>query len=168
MGEEWIAGYRPIWINDREEAIKELQTFAVAWVGSKIEKTYVGWFIEDNSWYEDIPIVLVIGGKQYEICWNKFDDLAITQGQIDVKNCIVSGGKIPMKENALPELERAIGNTIVGVELGESEMNGSAIINSVNLILEGGYLTIYNNLDENGVSSEPCSDASQRNHPIGI
>ena len=68
MMDELIAGYHPKWITDKEEAIKELQLLASAWVGSLIEKTYVC-FIDDKNRLEDIPIVLFIGGKQYEICW---------------------------------------------------------------------------------------------------
>lgn len=129
MSEEWIKGYRPQWINDKEEAIKTLQTFASAWVGANIEKTYIGWFTEYDSWYEDFPVILVVGGKQYEICWNKVDDLSITEDQIDIENWDAPEERVVIRENALPELERAIGKKIIGVELGESETDGSANIN---------------------------------------
>ena len=168
MSEHWIKGYRPQWINDKEDAIKMLQTFASAWVGATIEKTYVGWFTEYDNWYQDFPVILVVGGKQYEICWYKADDLSITEDQIDIENWNAPDERVVIRQDALPELERAIGKTITGVELGESEINGTAIINSVNLILEGGYLTIFNNLDENGVSNEPNSDTYQRNHPVVV
>ena len=160
MSDEWIKGYHPQWTNDREQAIKALQTFASAWVGAKIEKIYVGSFTEYDSWYEDFPVILVIGGKQYEICWNKTDALSITEDQIGIENWDAPEERVVIRVDALPELERAVGHTIIGVELGESEMNRAAIINSVNLILEDGYLTIFNNLDENGVSSEPNSGAA--------
>lgn len=168
----WIEGYCPNWVHDKDTALELLESFAREWVGKSIDSTYVGWYTEDDTWYEDIPIVLIIGEKQYEICWHEFDDLSITENQLNLNSCMVSGLSIPMRKNSLPVLNKAIGKTILGVELGESEMSAddkkTRIINSVNFILEAGYLTVFNALDENGVADEPCRESIQKNYAIRI
>lgn len=78
---------------------------------------------------------------------------------------------MPLRKNHLPALNQALGKRILAIELGESEMDFGGppirIINSVNFVLEGGYLTIFNAGDENAVSGEACRDGVGRNYGVG-
>lgn len=154
----WIKHHSPTWVSRLEEALPLLEHHAGIWVGQCIEETWVGLLPGHGSWWADFPIILVIGGIQYEICWQKFADLAITQGQINVRNAWANGQRVPMRKNHLPALNQALGKRILAIELGESEMDFGGppirIINSVNFVLEGGYLGIFNAGDENAVSGE--------------
>ena len=157
----WIQGYKPEWVLDKVKAEKLIDCWSRNWVGKSIEKTLVGWYEPDDSWYEDLPIILIIDGEQIEICWQQFDSLSITKNQIDVNDCVSYDEKIPYRENMLITLNQAIGKKIVDVKLGMSSMTleGKTIpmINSVDFELENGFLTIYNALDENGVSNVPAN-----------
>ena len=155
----WIQGYKPEWVQDKAKAEELVTDLSGQLVGKSIKTTFVGWYEPDDSWYQDLPIILIINGEQIEICWQKFDSLSITKNQINVNNCISYGERIPFRENALSSLNKAIGKRVLSVKLGMSSMEWGGIeiplINSLVFELENGYLTIFNALDENGVSHEP-------------
>ena len=157
----WIQGYKPEWVLDKAKAEELIAAWSRKWAGKSIEKTFVGWYKPDNSWYEDLPIILIIDGEQIEICWQQFDSLSITKNQIDVNNCISYDERIPYRENALSALNKSIGKKVLSVKLGMSSMTLEdkviPMINSVDFELENGYLTIFNALDENGVSNVPAN-----------
>ena len=157
----WINGYYPDWVLNREEAEKLISHWSKSWVGKSIEESFVGWYPQDDSWFADLPIMLIIGGEQVEICWQQFDSLSITKNQLSREKCITYGEEYPYKRNALPELTASIGKTILAVKLGMSSMTIEdktlPMINSVDFHLEGGFLSIYNSLDENGVSCVPTN-----------
>ena len=157
----WIQNYSPEWVEDKEKAEALIQAFARLWVGKTIESTYVGWYVPDDEWYEDFPIIIKIDGVQFEVCWQKFDSLSITKNQIDIDNCISGDELIPYKKDALSALQRATGKRIKSVKLGMSSMTLEdkviPMINSLDFELENGYLTIFNALDENGVSNVPAN-----------
>lgn len=165
----WIEGYNPSWISDKNQALKTLQRLAPKWIGRRLDASFVGCF-EDGTWYSDLPVILVIGGQQYEFCWAKMDELAITQGQLRQDYCIVNGEQITLQKDAMQELQKAVGKKIIGIELGESEMSSrgvtTRIINSVNFIMRGAYLSIHNCLDENCLSDKPCKNEIQINYSI--
>lgn len=157
----WIQGYNPDWVEDREKAEALVHAFASQWIGKTIDASYVGWYTPDDEWYEDFPIILEIGGSQFEICWQKFDSLSITKNQINLEKCVSYGEIIPYKKDALPPLREAIGKRIKSVRLGMSPMTFEdkvlPMINSVDFELENGFLTVYNGLDENGISNVPAN-----------
>ena len=130
-------------------------------MGKSIDETFVGWYPPDDSWFSDLPILLIIGGEQFEICWQKFDSLSITKDQLPTDKCVSYGVEYPLKKNALTELTNSIGKKILAVELGMSSMTIEEkvipMINSVDFHLENGFLSIYNSLDENGVSNVPAN-----------
>ncbi|MBJ7557026.1 hypothetical protein [Marinomonas spartinae] len=157
----WIQGYNPEWVEDKEAAIELVKSYSRKWIGNTISSSYVGWFSPDNEWDENLPIVLIIGDVQYEICWQKFDSLAITSKQINLYHCICSGELTPYKRNYHEAINKCLEKEIVSVELGMSSMTleGKVLpmINSIDFHLVGGFLTIYNALDENGLSNEPAN-----------
>lgn len=157
----WIEGYKPEWVHDKDKAEELVERWSKKWIGKSIGKTFVGWYEPDDSWYEDLPIILFIGGDRIEICWQKFDSLSITKNQIDITDCISYEEKIPYKENAHPALNEVIGKKILNVKLGMSSMTLEKkvmpMINSLDFELENGFLTIFNELDENGLSNVPAN-----------
>jgi len=155
----WIEDYEPIWAANSDEAKNLFSCYLDKWVGKHIESTRVGWFHPDDEWDENLPIVLVISGVQYEVCWQNFECLAITSNQIDTNNCICAGEVTPYKVNAHEVLNSCLGKKIVSVKLGMSSMTIEGkdipILNSLNFRLVGGYLSIFNDLDQNGLSDAP-------------
>ena len=153
----WIEGYSPQWVLKKQEALETVSRFGERWIGRTIEETYVGWYSKDDSWYADLPVILVIGGEQFDVCWQKFDSLSITNGQLSKYCCKSYGEEFPYRKDALVELSCSVGKKIEAVELGMSSMtlDGELIpmINSLDFYLVGGFLSIFNALDENGVTN---------------
>lgn len=157
----WIQGYSPNWVLEKAKAEELIDRYSREWIGKSIEASYVGWYTPDDTWYEDMPIVLIVGGEQFEICWQQFDSLSISKNQIDLNNCISYNEAVPYKKNALEALNKCIDKTITAVKLGMSSMTLEdkviPMINSVDFYMESGFLTIYNALDENAVSNVPAN-----------
>jgi len=157
----WIQGYNPDWVLNKNDAQNLIEVWADKLIGKVIDETYVGWYMPDNTWYEDFPIILMIDGQQIEICWQQFDSLSITNNQIILNNCISYDEKVPYKKNAVKELNAVLGKKILNVKLGMSSMTIEdkvlPIINSVDFELDNGFLRIFNALDENGVSNVPAN-----------
>ena len=158
----WIERYKPKWVVEKREAEELVERWSKDWIGKRLDKAYVAWFEADDSWYEDLPIILFIGGDSIEICWQKFDSLSITKNQIDITNCISINKKIPYKENAHPALHEVVGKKILNVKLGMSSMTLEdkeiPMINSVDFVFEDSFISIFNALDENGLSNMPQND----------
>lgn len=159
----WILNYHPKWVDDKVQALALVDAFSLQWLGKTIETTYVGWHSTGDTWDGNLPIVLVIGGIQYEICWQNLDSLAITSNQINTDNCLCSEEftSYQYRKNAHVSLNSALGKTIKKVSLGMYSVSGHGnvvpIINSLDIELQHGFLTIYNALDENGISDAPVN-----------
>lgn len=75
----WVPDFRPAQFQLERHRIR-LRSL----LGDSIVDTWAVWRLEDDEWFAHLPVVLVMkGGEQLEICWEKFDDLSITWNTID-------------------------------------------------------------------------------------
>ncbi|MFC7876618.1 hypothetical protein [Isoptericola sp. NPDC057391] len=138
-------------------------------VGRALVHVWLCWDDDSAEWVADVPVVLQFEGVQLEIQHNKFDELSLTWGRIDVARPIDfpdSGWR--WRSDADEKLTALQGLLVVDVELlewcGPDIANGSL---AVSLVLDGGNrLTIYNALDENGLSFDTPL-AEYRTHRLG-
>ncbi|MEM7343436.1 MAG: hypothetical protein AAF485_04280, partial [Chloroflexota bacterium] len=154
-----IIGYSPRYIDTTSALIEAAESLLCPCIGKKLEANWIGWMNEHECWWEDMPVILQIGHDRIEICWSKFQNVTLTKNQIaiDGSDQVIEGASI--KKNAQGTLNKFIGKTVTGVEIGEATMSiGSSadiwIPNSINFIFGAEFLTIYNQLDENGILAE--------------
>jgi hypothetical protein len=121
------------------------------------------WIEEEQEWsnWMDIPLFLTIDDTTLSISWQKFDDLAIEFGRI--LPFPVGGSTIRWLSEDVKILDLIIGEKIVSVSLGASEMSIASkdieIWTSLVILLSNGSsFEIFNALDENGVNLIPTEN----------
>jgi hypothetical protein len=149
-----IENYEPDFTEDFDDALQMCRRFKWQIIGGTIEKTWVAWQEGNDSWFADVPIILRIGGNNFEICWTKFADFAFTSSLINVEKPVFWGGgnETPLnwRLNSLTTLQNAVGQRVNGIQL-----IGLGVPFYLSFQLEQGQLLIYNAGDENGVSDQP-------------
>ncbi|MFB8230655.1 hypothetical protein [Cellulosimicrobium sp. NPDC055967] len=123
--------------------------------GRTLVRTWLCCARDDEEWVADAPVVLQFDGVQLEILHNKFDELSLTRGRIDVVRPIdFPDGDWRWSDDSNERLSALRGRVVVDVELlewlGRDMAYGSL---AIGLLFESGdRLTIYNALDENGLT----------------
>jgi hypothetical protein len=155
-------------VDTTEEILALCREILSGTVGNEIECSWVAWDKEDE-WDEHAPVILRIGGVNYEFCWAKDRDLAITCNCIDVAQPFnfYNHIELPMiwKKDRLPILREAIGHTITGVRVQECQNtieNASVppeirqfwLANSIDFSFGHSFLSIYNAFDANGITDK--------------
>jgi len=141
-------------------------------IGKKIETSWVAWDELGNEWFTEEPIILRIGGTNYEFVFNHLDNLAITLNTQNLHeapawHCAWNDAddtlfRLKWKEQGLPELRALTGQIITNVRIIEycfqggsrQEAKGSWVLNGLEFITSSGSVMLYNALDENGVTSQ--------------
>jgi hypothetical protein len=157
-----IPNYETNFVYTTDEILSLCRNLAREIIGKTIECSWVAILRSDEHWLKDLPIILRIGGNNYEVCWMKFSDLSITKNLINVQdgfNWMDSEDEellCDWQKNGLPKLQAVIGQSIKSIQLLEAQYsfgdNQTWLPNGVEFILSNGYLSIFNNLDENGIS----------------
>ena len=81
-------------------------------VDDQVADAWVVWSLDHDEWFADLPVVLQMNrGPQVEVCWQKFDDLSITWGTIDVTQTPRAWVDWPLewRRQALPALASVVG-----------------------------------------------------------
>ncbi|MCQ4045980.1 hypothetical protein ACFOSC_19930 [Streptantibioticus rubrisoli] len=136
-------------------------------VGRTLTKVWLVWDLEDDEWFCDCPVLLDFDGEQVEINHHKFDDLSLTWNTID-PGCPVQWPDFDLQWRCwpTPELRAALGLPLKNVELLEWTGNDLARGNvDVSFVFDGSRVTVFNALDENGLSFAP-PDRHQRAHTV--
>lgn len=157
-----IPDYETTFVYTTDEIVSLCHSLAEETVGKTIECSWVAILRSDNRWLKGLPIILQIGNNSHEICWMKFSDLSITKNLINVAqpfNWMDSEDEellCDWKKDSLPVLQKVIGQSIVNIKVLEARHsfgdNQTWLPNGIEFILSSGHLSIFNNLDENGVS----------------
>jgi hypothetical protein len=148
-------------------------------IGQKIEKTWAMWSRVDDAWFSDGPVILLVNRRQIELAAFQFG-FALTFDAIDrgkpLRWCVevdeaADGLGLFWKEHASHPLEDPVGKTITAIDLFESRVKvGDAEwwnFDGVGFQLDnGGYLAIYNKLDELGVADVPQVGMDVRATPL--
>jgi hypothetical protein len=157
-----IPNYSGKFVHEHGEILSLYNTFANEVIGKTIRCSWIAILKNDGRWLKGLPIVLNIDHENYEICWMKFSDVSITKNLIDIHqpfNWMNSEDEellCDWKKDELPILQSIVGQSITKVQILEAEHSfGENLIwmpNGIEFTLSNGYLSIFNNLDENGIA----------------
>jgi hypothetical protein len=154
-------------------------------VGTRLDATWVAWDASDDSWFADEAVILRFGDTRLEILWWKFDEVAISWNQIDLtqRPCWIMEWQEPFdltwRRNALHEMRAVVGRSLTRVALFEQlfettviraperpdligSVNANWILNGLEFQFGDCYLSVYNALDENGISDQPVERQAGR------
>ncbi|MFG2888314.1 hypothetical protein [Streptomyces sp. NPDC048248] len=162
-----IRGYQPSWLNGRGEIVGEHGTRLGALARRTLTTAWMVWDLQDDEWFSDCPVLFDFDGEQIEINHQKFDDLSLTWNTIDPTRPVRwPDFDLEWRPDPLPELRALRGLCLTGVELLEWETRDLAQGNvDVSFVFEAGRATVFNALDENGLSFEPPGP-NQRPHAL--
>jgi hypothetical protein len=123
-------------------------------VGRRLAHAWLLWDRDAGEWFADAPVLLDFDGEQLEIQHQKFDDLSITWVTADLKAPVLFPEvDLAWRSGAMPDLTRLEGQRLRGISL--LEWQGGDLADgmvAVHLRFDDGQLTVYNALDENGLS----------------
>ncbi|MFB7245640.1 hypothetical protein ACFCYX_24655 [Streptomyces populi] len=152
-----IENYRPQWLNGDSEVVVAHGLRLRALVGRPLTRAWLVWDVQDDEWFSDCPVLLDFTGEQVEINHQKFDDLSITWNTVDPRRPVQwSDFDLQWRHDAHPELDALRGQVLQDVQLFEwtgSDMARGAI--AVNFGFSHGQVTVFNTLDENGLTFGP-------------
>lgn len=175
-----IRHYQPAVLLTTDEIILECRRILHQTLGEPLTASWAGWNDKDNSWCESLPIILEIGGIRYEICWRKEAECGLSQDLINTQESFYCYGSKELpgvwKENALPEIQRVLGQVLLGMELIEAKVTISSegFINKYwvphGLLFKFGQeaLYLYNGFDLNAVAEKPLGGAGFRSVKISL
>ncbi|MFC4516363.1 hypothetical protein [Streptomyces ehimensis] len=162
-----ITGYRPVWLNGRSEVVRKHGQRLRGLAGRTLTRVWMVWDLQDDEWFCDCPVLFDFEGEQLEINHHKFDDLSLTWNTIDPSRPVQwSGFDLQWRSEPLPRMQALPGLTLKVVELlgwasGDPDQ-GSV---SVGLVFDASRVTVFNALDENGLSFDP-PDADERSYAL--
>jgi hypothetical protein len=153
--------------------------------GKEIRAIWLAWDVGRNEWFNDEAVVLEVEDHRAEIVFFGLDQIALTWNQIELRNTpgwvedwSFLDAKLEWRPNPLPSLDRGRGARILDIQILEyrfrtvllahhgdhkpSERTESWLLHGIELIHDRGTLTIFNALDEAGVSDEPLRGEDYR------
>jgi hypothetical protein len=158
-----IEGYDPQW-HHRGQALAALHRSRFAQLRQQpLVGAWLMWDLDEDRWYSDGPVVLGFPDVNVEITHRKFDECAITWGQVDMSAPLVwAGRRLDWRRNAHPALRTVQGRTLSAVNVLERLMPARwrpTVLYAVELQFDGpARLEIFNALDENGLIATPEID----------
>lgn len=159
-----IATYRPRWLEGQAAVAAAHGRRLASLVGRRLTRTWAVWDPDDDTWFADGPVLFDFDGEQVEINHQKLSDLSITWNSISPADPIRWPELCLCWRDDAPEALAALrGRTLRSVDLLEwaSEDLAYGMV-AVCFRFDEGPLTIYNALDENGLSRDEPDPAYQR------
>ncbi|MFI5589067.1 hypothetical protein ACIA5G_28700 [Amycolatopsis sp. NPDC051758] len=167
-----IEGYEPRWLAGCDALAAHGGRLA-ALAGRRLDRAWLLWDLDDNTWFADGPVLFDFEGEQVEVCHRKFDDLSITWNTVDpVGRPAWSDGQDPpfhlaWRSDARAELAELQGQELRSVELLEwagPDLASGMVAPKFTFAGEGA-VTVSNALDENGLEFGP-PDPAYRVHAL--
>lgn len=160
-----IAGYRPAWLNGRGDVAQGHGHRLRGLAGRTLTSAWVVWDLRDDEWFCDCPMLFDFDGQQVEINHHKLGDLSLTWNMIDPTSPVRwPGFDLQWRPEPFPELQALRGLPLKAAELlvwtGRDAARGNV---DISFAFETGRVTVFNALDENGISFDPPGP-SQRSH----
>ena len=147
-----IKGYEPTFFSDKNEFMREHGEGLRRLKGSQLEAIITVHHVKDGEFWSDCPVILVIGGKQVEFCSFK-DCVSVTWDEIDVNEGLDWYGsqnlQLEWQKNMVEIVTSLIGEKIEKVEIIEASLG---ILNGIGFQIGASYFSIFNALDETGLS----------------
>jgi len=162
-----IEGYEPHWQHSaRALAAAHRARFARV-VGRPLDGAWLVWDVTAGSWFSHGPVVLGFGELTVEVAHRKFDECAITWGQVDLAAPLDWPGlTLEWRSDAHPALRAVRGRRLREVNIIERIMAAHwrpRVLHAVEFRFDGARLAVFNAMDENGLSDAPDVDL-----PIGF
>lgn len=177
-----ITTYEPNFFDDANLFFKTQKDKLGKLIGKSISRFWIMWDEKENEWYPDGPVILEIDGNNYEFCAYQLDDFSFTLNTIDLAEKLDwygMGDELPLnwKENGKKDLEVSLNRPISAVniltynfksknvETGEPHETGF-MMHGIEFELENQngaatYFSIFNALDQNGLSSKRVEQEDQ-------
>ena len=162
-----IEGYEPQWYHGaRTLAAAHRARFARV-IGRPLDGAWLMWDLRARSWFAHGPVILGFGDFNVEVTHRKFDECAITWGQIDMSMPLDWPGiALDWRSGGHPALAGVRGRRLREVNVIERIMTAHwrpRVLHAVEFRFDGARLAIYNALDENGLT-----DTAEVDLPIGF
>ncbi|MEU8686749.1 hypothetical protein [Streptomyces sp. NPDC048611] len=163
-----IDGYQPSWLHGRSDIAREHGQRLRGLAGRTLTGVWMVWDLRDDEWFSDCPVLFDFDGEQVEINHHKFDDLSLTWNTVAPHRPVRwPGFDLRWRPEPQPELDALRGLSLERVELLEWAGEDLARSNvDVSFVFEASRATVFNALDENGLSFGP-PDPRQRAHALG-
>jgi hypothetical protein len=170
-----IENYNPHFYTSTKELLDNFSGALRELIGKRILEVWVVWDSKNDEWFKDCPVVLNIEGIQMEICTSKIDEIAITFNTINLSEGInwfdIDDFALEWREGAFSDLLSVKNKQIKNIEVIESKLqseivfsidipnsqgdkSSSWVLNGIGFELDNGYFSVYNNIDENEISTK--------------
>lgn len=168
--------YNPIFYQGSKNFLAVKNNVLKNLINKEIKNYYLLYDIEDNSWWQTQPIILVIDGNQYEFLFDNLSDFSLTINQINTKEKCnwyeQDEIDVAWKSNCNQDIDNILNKKIKEINIIEIVLLTKAVKNQKDKLIEtvdNSYfslagielkfeenqkLTIYNSLNENSITSE--------------
>lgn len=162
-----IEGYEPQWVRGGSAVAAAHGDRLGQLVQRRLSGGWVVWDLQDDEWFSDCPVLLDFEGHQVELNHHKLDDLSITWNTVDPATPVAwPGFALRWRRDGHPGLRSLEGQVLQDIEIlewtGDDLAHGTV---AVSFVFPEARLTVFNALDENGLTLEP-PDPRYRRHPL--
>lgn len=149
-----VEGYQPDYQRGLATIAETHRRRLAGLIGQRLTRAWLLWDREHDEWFADAPVLLEFDSEQVEVQHHKFDELSLTWNTVD------PGGPVRFEDfvlcwrsDAAAVLSGLQGQSVRQVSLLEwrgRDMASGMV--AVHLVFDDGQVTVYNALDENGLS----------------
>jgi hypothetical protein len=162
-----IEGYEPEWFHQAKALATAHRARFARVIGRELVGAWLMWDLDERRWFANGPVILGFGDINVEVTHRKFDECAITWGQVDMSMPVDwPGFSLDWRSGAHPALRKAQGLRLREVNVIERIMTAHwrpRVLHAVEFLFDGARLAVYNAMDENGLT-----DADEINMPVGF
>ncbi|MFJ6515029.1 hypothetical protein ACIQMO_13280 [Streptomyces sp. NPDC091406] len=149
-----LSTYAPEWLSGRPAITAAHGDRLRSLVGTTLARAWLLWDLADDTWFADGPVLLDFGGEQVEIHHQKFDDLSVGWNSLSPHGpARWPGFDLRWRHDAVAALASLQGQVLQEVELLEWQHDDAAQgMVALAFVFPHGRVTVFNALDENGLS----------------
>ncbi|HYN96646.1 MAG TPA: hypothetical protein VES42_22615 [Pilimelia sp.] len=151
-----IEGYEPHWQHSPLALAAAHRSRFRGLVGSPLTDAWLMWDVAGDAWFAHGPVILGFDEAIVEVAHRKFDECAITWGQVDMSRPPDwPGVTLDWRARGHRAVRRVRGRRLRAVNIIERDMAVDwrpPVLHAVEFLFDGARLAIYNALDENGLS----------------
>ena len=170
-----VPNYQPHFFQEIEVFYQTSHAILKSLIGKTINRFWLMWDETESEWFSDAPVILDISGSRYEFCAFQLDQFSFTQNQIDITQQadwygMKSDFPLSWRENCHAQMLSSLHRTIVEINIlsynfslgkHQADQEKNFILHGIEFVLEKkhvkdeeNHFTIYNALDENGLTNQ--------------
>jgi hypothetical protein len=165
-----LENYQPQFVETLDEVLELGRALAGEVVGKTIDAVWTAWLPgeqgRDDTWWDDAPVIIEIGGVLYELCWIETTRFALTRNSIELTEPFHWFGSeelvLEWRQHTHGLVSDLLGQQIIGIELMETmfevrsrdSVEVRLIPNAIDFLVEGGRLSVFNAFDKNGIGHD--------------